>query len=66
MKKNFMKIALVIAVVATGIYGSYKAYNMYATTNIEDSLLMENVEALSQWSEGNFTSDGYACVHTLL
>ncbi|MCD8235493.1 MAG: hypothetical protein LUD00_02325 [Prevotellaceae bacterium] len=51
MKKNFMKIALAIAVVATGSYGSYKAYNMYATTNIEDSLLIENLEALAQSAE---------------
>ncbi len=57
MRKNFLKIALAIVVVATGSYGSYKAYSMYIAKNVEDSLLMENVEALSQSGEGS-TNNG--------
>lgn len=64
MRKKLVKIALAIAVVATGSFSSYKAYRMYATENMENSLFIENVEALSQWAEGGFTLDGYACVHT--
>lgn len=48
MRKKLVKIALAIAVVTTGSFSSYKAYRMYATENMENSLLIENIEALTQ------------------
>lgn len=63
MKKNILKTTLTMIVVAASCYGSYRAYDMYTNKDIEKTLLMENVEALSQWTEG-YISDGYACVHT--
>lgn len=60
MRKNFLKIALAMVVVATGSYGSYKAYRMYATEKY-NNLILANIEALSLDGES-----GYSCTVTLM
>ena len=60
MKKKFLKIALAMVVVATGSYGSYKAYRMCATEKYSD-LILANIEALSNDGES-----GYSCTVTLI
>lgn len=46
MRKNLLKIALAMVVVATGSYGSYKAYNK--CIHQDSDLFLMNIEALTQ------------------
>lgn len=60
MRKNLLKIALAMVIVATGSYGSYKAYSMYETEKY-NGLILANIEALSSDGES-----GYSCTATLI
>lgn len=52
MNKNFLKSTLAVVAVAASCFGAWKTYDVYGS--VDNSLLMENLEALSQdGSEGS-------------
>ena len=57
MKKKFVKATLAVAAIAAVGLSSYKAYGSYVAANAseEESLLSENIEALSQTPEYGIT-----------
>ena len=56
MKKVIIKSALAVVVMATSCLGVWRAYGAYG--NVDNSLLMENLEALSADSEGESGDNG--------
>ena len=48
MKKKIFKSTLTVVMLAVAGYGGYKAYAKYASNEMTTSLLMQNVEALTQ------------------
>ena len=61
MKKNIFKSTLVVATLAMAGYGGVKAYQMpiECLSGTAESLMMENVEALSNGSQGESGMDFY-------
>lgn len=54
MKKNFLKSTIVVVAVAASSLGAWRAYNAYEVT--DNTLLVENIEALTQGSDDTLPS----------
>lgn len=54
MKKVILKSSLAVVAVATSCLGAWKVYKVYGT--MENSLMLENIEALTQNNETPDTS----------
>ena len=57
MKKVIIKSALAVVVMATSCLGAWRAYGAYG--NVDNSLLMENLEALAHDEGGDASGDSW-------
>lgn len=56
MKKTIIKSTLVVVAMAASCFGAWKTYDAYGC--VDNSLLMQNIEALAQDPDGNGDPNG--------